>query len=243
MPASIGIIGHGAFGEFLEELIHRFAPNIKIKIHSSRATSDGERFFDIEEVCRCEAVVLCCSIREFEATLKRILPLIPETTIIVDVATVKLHTAKLLKELAGDRPYVASHPMFGPESYKKTDGNVTGYRIVVTDFTISRSVLDQLRDFLTTLGFVVLEMSSEAHDRHLANSLFLTHYIGQTMKSADFKRTPIDSVSFGYLMNAVESVQNDEKLFHDVYEFNPYCKNAAESFHKAQEVVFSRLKS
>ena len=238
---SIGIVGYGAFGEFLELLINRFAPSVTVKIYSSRFSADGQKFFSIEDVCKCDVVILCCAIRDFESELKKLLPLIPKATVIVDVATVKCHTTSLLRELAGDRLYIASHPMFGPESYKKNKGDVTSYRIVITDSTLHRQDLGRVKDFLLELGFAVSEMSPEEHDQHLANTLFLTHYIGQTMKAGEFKRTPIDSVSFGSLMNAVESVEHDEKLFHDVYEFNPFCKDSAKSFHDAQERVFKRL--
>jgi prephenate dehydrogenase len=225
----------------LEELIHRFAPHVGVKIFSSRFPADGQKFFAVEDVCKCDAVFFCCAIRDFEDELKKLLPLIPKTTVIVDVATVKCHTTNLLRELAGERPYIASHPMFGPESYKKTKGDVTGYRIVITDSTLDRTDLSAVMDFLSELGFSVSEMTPEEHDQHLANTLFLTHYIGQTMKAGAFKRTPIDSVSFGSLMNAVESVQHDEKLFHDVYKFNPFCKDAAKRFHDAQDRVFENL--
>ncbi len=238
---SVGIIGYGAFGEFLELLFKRFAPSVQVKIHSARFASDGQKFFDEREVCACDAVIFACAIRDFESQLKKLLSLVPKDTVIVDVATVKCHTANLLKTLAGDRPYIASHPMFGPESYKKTEGDVTGYKIVITDSTLDRLDLSEVIGFLSALGFAVSEMTSEEHDKYLADTLFLTHCIGQTMKQGGFKRTPVDSVSFGSLMNAVESVQHDEKLFHDVYEFNPFCKDAAKRFHDAQESVFSNL--
>lgn len=238
---SVGIIGYGAFGAFLEELIKRFTPNVQVKIHSSRFPADGQKFFDEREVCECDAVIFACAIRDFESQLKKLLPLIPKTTVIVDVATVKCHTVKLLKELAGDRPYIATHPMFGPESYKKTNGDITGFKIVITDSTLDRSDLSEVIGFLSGLGFAVSEMTSEEHDKYLADTLFLTHYVGQTMKQGGFKRTPVDSVSFGSLMNAVESVAHDEKLFHDVYRFNPYCKDAAKRFHDVQDKVFENL--
>mgnify|MGYP000156198446 CR=1 FL=1 len=131
--------------------------------------------------------------------------------------------------------------MFGPESYQKTKKDVTGFRIVVTDKTVSSSDYKKVKKTLSQLGFVILEMTSDEHDKLLANTLFLTHYVGQTMKEAGFLRTDIDTVSFQSLMNAVESVMNDEKLFRDVYDFNPYCKESAERFHDAQEVVQKKL--
>ncbi|MEX0918250.1 MAG: prephenate dehydrogenase/arogenate dehydrogenase family protein [Candidatus Paceibacterota bacterium] len=240
---SIGIIGYGAFGTHMVELIQRFAPNVVVKVASRRYEPDGRLFFPEAEVCACDAVVLCCSIRDFEAELERLLPLIPETTVIVDVATVKTHTVKIFQKYAGGRQYLATHPMFGPESYKKTTGDVSGYRIVVAGHTLSSETYTSLVAFVKACGFVIIEMTPDEHDKLLADTLFLTHYIGQTMKHAGFLRTDIDTVSFQSLMNAVESVAHDEQLFMDVYRYNPYCNDAAERFHAAQEEVLAKLKS
>ena len=131
--------------------------------------------------------------------------------------------------------------MFGAESYKKTEGDVTGYRIVVTDKTIGKNEWGILHTFLEDLGFAVIEMTADEHDRLLANTLFMTHYVGQVMKEAAFKRTEIDTVSFQSLMNAVEIVSHGEKLFADVYKYNSYCEAAAVRFHDAQKLVLEEL--
>lgn len=238
---SIGIVGYGAFGAHVVELVQRFAPEVIVRVHSKRHEPDGTTFFSAEDTCASDAVVLCCAIRDFESELERLLPLIPATTVIVDVATVKTYTLGALQRLAPDRPYLSTHPMFGPESYKKTAGDVGGYRIVVTERTVSDEDYRALHAFLSTCGFTILEMSADEHDRLLADTLFLTHYIGQTMKHAGFLRTDIDTVSFQSLMNAVESVAHDEQLFLDVYRLNPYCKDAAERFHEAQAQVRAKL--
>ncbi|MEZ4200601.1 MAG: hypothetical protein R3B69_03385 [Candidatus Paceibacterota bacterium] len=107
--------------------------------------------------------------------------------------------------------------------------------------TLADGEYQQAKDFLTTCGFAVVEMTAEEHDKLLADTLFITHYIAQTVKTGGFSRTELDTVSFQSLMNAVESVMQDEKLFHDVYRFNPYCKTAALRFHEAQEKVWQAL--
>lgn len=240
---SVGVVGYGAFGEHVAELIAKFAPGVTVKVFSRRYQPDGSKFFSLEEVCQTDAVVLCSAISDYEKELKNLLPLTLPETIIVDVATVKKHPGELLKELANDRQYISCHPMFGPESYKKTGGEVKGFRIVVTDYTLPTSDYQAVKQFLVNCGFVILEMTADEHDKLLADTLFLTHYIGQTMKQAGFLRTDIDTVSFQSLMNAVESVAHDEKLFRDVYDFNPYCQSAAERFHAAQSAVLAKLNS
>ena len=238
---SVGIIGYGAFGKHIETLLHKFAPAVKVKVFSRRYEPDGDKFYTAEETCTADAVVFCCSISNFESELKELLPHVPEGTVIVDVATVKKHTSDLLKQLAGERPFISTHPMFGPESFKKTNGDVSGFRIVVTEKVIPDNSYQQLREFLSSCGFVVIEMTADEHDKLLADTLFLTHYIGQTMQTAGFMRTNIDTVSFQSLMNAVESVAHDGKLFMDVYNYNPYCEEAAVRFHEAQKVVLEAL--
>jgi prephenate dehydrogenase len=238
----IGIIGYGSFGAFLEVLITRFAPTVQIKIHSSRFEPDGNKFFTLQEVAGCNVVILAVPIHSFEETLVKVLPHMREDTIIVDVATVKVHTVGVLKRLASTKRYLATHPMFGPESYDKTKGDVAGYRIVLSDSTLEPAELADLTAFLRHCGFTVVEMTPEQHDKHLAETLFLTHFVGQIVARAKFDRTEIDTVSFGHLMNAVESVKHDTKLFEDVFRFNPFCEEVLKRFEIAESDVHVLLK-
>lgn len=237
MIQTVGIVGNGAFGSLLRELINRFAPNVSVRVCSSRAEPDGNIFFTLEEVATCDAVVLTVPIAAFEATLARVLPYLGTESVIVDVATVKTHTAEVLRRLAPERRWIATHPMWGPESYKKKNGDVRGFRIVLAEHTLADAEVSTLQAILSSLGFTILRMSAESHDKHLAETLFLTHFIGQIVTRARFDRTPIDTVSFGFLMDAVESVRHDTALFRDVYRFNPYCRDVLERFGIAESEV------
>lgn len=230
---TVGIIGYGAFGTLAHTLIKRFAPDVRVRAYSPGKKPDGETFFTFSETLKCDAAIFAVPIAAFEQVLIKALPLMQKHTVIVDVATVKVHTAGLLKRLAKGRRYLATHPVWGPESYEKRQGDIAGFRIVMTDGTLSIPEYMTLIEFLKQCGFDVVEMNAETHDRHLAETLFLTHHIGQVITRGGFKRTDIDTVSFGFLMDAVESVKNDEALFRDVFRFNPYCKEVLERIKKA----------
>ena len=90
---------------------------------------------------------------------------------------------------------------------------------------------------LKGLGLNVMEMTPQAHDRMLAETLFLTHYVAQALARGCFVRTDIDTLSFGFLMDAVESVKSDTELFKDVFAFNPYCEEIIARFEKAEAEV------
>jgi prephenate dehydrogenase len=160
----------------------------------------------------------------FSARLADIVPLVRKDSVVVDVATVKEHTAAALAQYKGRIRYVAAHPMFGPFSYEKKGGSVEGLRLVISEHTLTEDEMNAAEVFLSGLGLVMLHLSPESHDRMLAETLFLTHFLAQGVVVGGFKRTHIDTVSFGFLMDAVESVKHDTALFLDVYRYNRYCK-------------------
>lgn len=240
---SVGIVGYGNFGAFVHELLKRFAPTVQVKVHSKDKDSDGKLFFPLKDAAKCDAVVLAVPISSYEEVISRIAPLMHSASVIVDVATVKMHTTALLKKLAGKRPFIATHPMFGPESYAKRAGDVSNLRIVVTEHTLPQKVYKESIEFIRKCGFNVIEMTANKHDKHLAETLFLTHFVGQVITKAKFDRTEIDTVSFGFLMDAVESVRADKKLFEDVFRYNPHCKRVLEKFGASVLDIRKQLRS
>ncbi|MCA9360783.1 prephenate dehydrogenase/arogenate dehydrogenase family protein [Candidatus Nomurabacteria bacterium] len=242
MINTIGIIGYGNFGTFVHELGQRFFPGLEYRIHSRRCAPDNEKFFDLKTAAQSDVVFLCAGIREYEERMKAVLEHALPHTVFIDVATVKKHTSDLCHKYCDGRRFISTHPMFGPTSYQKHKGNVEGFRIVVTDYTLKNDDYQMLKDKFSIFGFNIIEMTADEHDKNLAETLFVTHYIGQSIMKAGFDRTELDTLSFQFLMDAVESVKNDQKLFEDVYKYNPYCKEAAEKFHSSQQEVFKNLK-
>lgn len=240
---SVGIVGYGHFGRFVHRLAERFFPELEVRVFSRHAESASEvTFSDLESVAQSDIVILCGSISSYETQLRTVLPLLGKRSVVVDVATVKKHTNELFRATLGDRPFLCTHPMFGPESYEKQGRDVTGFRIVVTDHSLPVEQYERLKNVFATLGFLIIELTADEHDRYLAESLFLTHYVGQSILKAGFVRTNMDTVSFSFLMDAVESVKDDTQLFTDVYRYNPYCQAVAERLHAAQEAVYREVR-
>lgn len=237
---SIGIIGFGNFGTFIHKIITEKFPHINVKVFSRRYEIDNKKFFSLEETCNVDILVPCVSIAAFESVISQIKPLVGTHTIVCDVATVKKHTVDVLKN-AGIKNYIATHPMFGPNSYKKKGNSLKGLRFVLSESTLSLEDKDALIVFLEKLELSVIELDPDTHDKLLAETLFLTHLVGQTIKRGDFKRTSIDTVSFGFLMDAVESVADDESLFKDVFTYNPYSKETLKRFESATQQVYKLL--
>lgn len=237
---TIGIIGYGHFGAFLANCVRTYAPQVTLKVHSSRYEPDGTQFFSFADACAVDVLILAVPIPAYADTIQRITSHIRPDTIVCDVATVKTHTVTLLQN-SGIARYVATHPMFGPESYNKGGSTLRGLRLVICASTLPDDEETHFTQLLSGTGLVLMRLDADTHDRHLANSLFLTHLIGRTITAAGFSRTPIDTLSFGYLMDAVESVAPDEQLFHDVYTYNPYCRQTLSRYQHAADTLVEKL--
>lgn len=238
---SIGIIGHGAFGAFLETLAKKHFPEAALRIFSRREVPDGSRFFSLEDACAADVLVIASSIRSFEEVLAQAVARSGPDAVIVEVNTVKLMPVRALRAHAAGRKYVATHPMFGPYSYEKQGGSLEGLRLVISEHTLNEDEYGAALALLRALGLSVIETDADTHDRKLAETLFLTHYLSQSIAAAGFVRTDIDTLSFGYLMDAVESTKNDLALFRDVFEFNPYCTETVRRLKEAQGKVEALL--
>ena len=237
----VGIIGYGQFGAFLHELLKRFAPSIHVSIYAETMAPDGQTFFSLEKTVAADVVILAVPIRAYDSVLTQVLPHLSANAIIVDIATVKKYTASLIHDRAGETRFISLHPMFGPESYAQRDGDVNGFRIALTDTNIGNDVLTPLKRLISDLGFLIVSMTGDAHDKELAETLFLTHYIGQIVARGGFRRTDIDTVSFGYLMDAVDSVRHDAQLFSDVNKYNPFCADVIRRFDQCEQHVKDQL--
>ena len=237
-PKSVGIIGYGQFGQFVTTLVQRFFSDVELRICGGRnATAEEWR-----HTATADVVVVCVPIAHYQQTLNRLADSIAEHTIVLDVATVKGITTEWFQtnqQFSGR--YICTHPMFGPASYQKTGGDITGFRIVVTDHNLPPEQYQAICTLLDTLGFRIITMDADAHDRYLAETLFLTHFLAQTVTAANFVRTDIDTVSFGFLMDAVESVRDDVALFRDVYQHNPHCDTVLRRLREAGTQVEQTL--
>lgn len=240
---SVGIVGYGNFGKFLRHLIRRFTSDVTVLQYDAKVPLGNDLLTSMEKVASCDVIVLAVPFEAFEQTLCDLLRFSGHG-VIVDVSTIKSHPVKLLRKYAQHRRYIATHPMFGPESYEQRKGNVSGFRIVVCDHCrLHESELHLAQHFLQRLGFQLVKMGWQAHDMHLAETLFLTHYVGQIVNRGGFNRTEIDTVSFGNLMSAVESVAHDTKLFTDVFKYLPdECRSVIERYEAAVGTVHNLLK-
>lgn len=239
----IGIIGFGEFGEFLFDLAKVKFPDAKIKVYSRSHKPNKSKFFDLVEVCKCNLVIPCVPISTFEKVISDIVPLIPPTSLLIEVCSVKVHPVKILSKYSAKINYIATHPMFGPNSFKNKNYDLTNKRMILTEHNLKETTYKDIVSLLKESGLEVVECSAHEHDQLAAETQFLTHLIGQVFQQLKSKKTKIDTYSYRQLFEVLQIVKAHGKLFEDIYMYNPYAKAELNKFEDAFEKIKSKLKS
>lgn len=220
----IGIIGFGRLGALLTR---HFAAEHEIKVYDTRRVAArvralGARAASLKEVCRQEVVVPCVPITDFEPLLRRIRGLLRPDALVVDVCSVKEQPVRAMKKLLPRSVEIlATHPNFGPDSAAES---LSGRQIAVCKVRIGARRYARVKRAFERKGLKLVEMTPREHDRRMATSLVLTHFIGRGLLEYGAKPTGIDTEGYRRLLRILQTVQNDStQLFRDMNRYNAFA--------------------
>jgi prephenate dehydrogenase len=221
---SVGIIGMGRFGALL---VRHFAKDFPIRVYDLKPKGKeiqalGAFPATLREVCRQEVIIPCVPIAAFEGVLSRIRSLIREDSLLIDVCSVKEYPVWAMKRiLPRNVELLATHPNFGPDSAAVS---LTGHKVVVCRVRIEPERYRKFKRVLEAKGLEIIEMSPRKHDRSMASSLILTHFIGRTLIKFRAKPTGVDTEGYKRLLRILQMVQNDSwQLFEDMNCYNAFA--------------------
>jgi prephenate dehydrogenase len=238
----IGIIGFGRFGHLMARYLARefdvFAWDIEDK--SKAIAETGAIGGSLEEVCRQKIVILAVPISGIQDVLKKIAPLLRNHTLVVDVCSVKVYPIQWMKEILPDHVFIlATHPMFGPDSAAKT---LVGSKIVLCKVRINDEQYSQIKSYLASKHLTVIETTPEEHDKEIAVSLALTHFIGRSLSEFGASEQLIDTEGYKRLLHILEVVDHDTwQLFLDMNHYNPYAQEQRMAFIKAMQSIEEKM--
>jgi prephenate dehydrogenase len=238
----IGILGFGRFGKLMA---HYLARDFDVMVHNRSDNAhaimaSGAKPVSLDVACRQKMVILSVPISVFRETLETIAPLLDPDALVIDVCSVKEYPVRLMKELLPEQVSIlATHPMFGPDSAAHA---LQGRKIVLCSERINETAYQKIKSYLMSKGLTVIEATPEVHDRQIAVSLALTHFIGRSL--AEFGATPLDVDTEGYqrLLHVLGVVENDTwQLFEDMNTYNPYAAESRSAFMAAVQRIHHRL--
>jgi len=215
----IFILGTGRMGAWLTEelclshqvLVHDEDPaRMKYFIRVQRALDLSEvRAFDPE------LFINCVSLGATTAAFDRVLPYLGKDCILSDIASVKTGLADWYR--AAGRPFVSSHPMFGPTFANIRD--LSGESAVLITESDRRG-LGFFRALYEGLGIRVFEQDFAEHDRTVAYSL-ATPFASTMVFAACMKPQDAPGTNFKrHLAIARGLLAEDDRLLTEIM-FNP----------------------
>ena len=114
---SVGIVGFGRFGKILANILQK---GFAIKAYDPKPTgpSPGVQFSGLDTVLMEKVIFIAVPIRYFEKAIIDISQRINQGTTLIDVCSVKKYPVDvMMKVLPKHVGIIATHPMFGPDSY------------------------------------------------------------------------------------------------------------------------------
>ncbi|EPS58197.1 arogenate dehydrogenase 1, partial [Genlisea aurea] len=245
----IAILGFGNFGQFLAKAFVRQGHVVLANSRSdyrAAAESLGARFFsDLHDLCEQhpDVILMCTSILSTESVLKAIpLQSLRRNTLFVDVLSVKEFPKGIfLQVLPENFDILCTHPMFGPESGKRSwqDLPFVFDKVRIGDEPSRIARADNFLDIFKKEGCVMVEMCCSEHDRYAAGSQFITHTMGRILEKLHLSSTPINTKGYETLLNLVENTSSDSfDLYYGLFMYN---KNAMEQLERL-DLAFEALK-
>jgi prephenate dehydrogenase len=240
---TIGLIGFGRLGRLL---VRHFARDAKILVYDAKPDARKVRALGatpatLAEACAQDVVVLCVPMAAFEGLVRRIKTLVKPGALVVDACSVKEHPVRAMKRhLPKTVGLLATHPNFGPDS---AADSLKGRKIVLCRVRMKDADYRRAMRVLRKKGLEVVEMTPREHDRRMASSLVLTHFIGRSLIAYGAKTTGVDTEGYKRLLRILETVQNDSwQLFEDMNRFNSFAAPMRRRFLAAMKATDARVR-
>jgi prephenate dehydrogenase len=233
---TVGIIGFGAFGRLIAvHLRAYFALTAYDPATMTRGWDEalGVLHADLASAARCDIVILATPVDRLAAALADIRDHLKPGALVLDVCSVKVIPAQLMRDLWPDTvEAIGTHPLFGPQSGR--DG-IAGLKMAVCPIRASAGAPSRVRRVAAfvrkALRLKVFITTPQAHDQEAAMVQGLTHLIAKVLVQMEPLPRRMTTASFDRLMQAVDMVRYDApEVFLAIERLNPYSADVRKRF-------------
>ncbi len=227
----IGLIGYGRFGRFAAGLLSQKAEVVVWDPALARTGRLSRRLTSVslEEAAGQTVVILAVPVSALREVLHRMRSFVVDGAIVIDVCAVKARPIRWMASiLPSGVSIIGSHPFFGPDSYT---GTLKGHRVVLCPVRGPATVLQRTRSVLSKAGLAVEIMAPDAHDRKMAETVFLTQFVGRLLASSHLGESEGWTVHSRRLRTIVDVAKRDSpELFLDMWRYNPHARSTCRRF-------------
>ncbi|MBM3247118.1 prephenate dehydrogenase/arogenate dehydrogenase family protein [Candidatus Pacearchaeota archaeon] len=243
MENQISIIGFGNFGKLVAK--HLVSTGTRVLVNDSidktpEAQKIGAKFTSLEEACRSKIIILAVPMENLVSILETIKDKISQGTLVLDVCSLKIFSCRAMQEiLPKNIEIIGTHPLFGPQS---APNSIKGMKIALVNVRANPKTIEKTKNFCEKLGLKVILTTAQEHDRQMAFSQALTHFIGRVCNKTNITRIELSTKTFDDLMNIVEIIKNDTPaLFNNMQTMNPFAEEVRENFVRSASQINNEL--
>lgn len=228
------IIGYGRFGQLLADICK---PDFEISIlevdssYQKEARTKGYNIVSLDQVQKANVICLSVPISKIEEAIKSIKPFVKADQLVMDVCSVKVYPAGLMKKHLSVCQTLATHPLFGPDSAK---GGLNGLKLVLCPLNVSLENTNFWKDYWISKGVDVIISTPEQHDEESIYTQGFTYTIARIINNMHIPSLLFTTKSYEAIKRVADLSANDSnQLFHDMLYYNPYFKAMKTRLEKA----------
>lgn len=220
------ILGAGKMGSFFADVLS-FEHEVAIldpDPQRLRFTYNTQRMTDPAQVKEFEPelVINAATLKYTIPAFHNVLPYLPETCILSDIASVKTGLEEFYRERT--RPYVSTHPMFGP-TFASLNDLSTQSAIIISESSHLGKVF--FRDLYQRLKLNVFEYSFKEHDETIAYSLSIP-FASTLVFASVMKHQDAPGTTFKKHMQIAQGLLSEDDFLLTEILFNPYTSEQVE---------------
>lgn len=198
-------------------------------IRRMRFTYNCQRFTDLEEIKQFspELVINAVTVKYTLPAFQEVLPYLPKDCILSDIASVKTGLKAFYETCK--RPYVSTHPMFGPTFANLHQLNEENAIIINEGDYMGRIFF---KDLYQRLGLNIYEYSFQEHDETVAYSLSIP-FVSTFAFAAVMKHQDAPGTTFKRHMKIAKGVLNEDDYLLQEILFNPFTSGQVAKIREA----------
>ena len=225
------VMGAGKMGSLFIDLLsfeHEVAVYEK-DIRRMRFTYNCQRFTNLEEIKQFspELVINAVMVKYTLPAFQEVLPYLPKDCILSDIASVKTGLKAFYETCK--RPYVSTHPMFGPTFANLHQLNEENAIIINEGDYMGRIFF---KDLYQRLGLNIYEYSFQEHDETVAYSLSIP-FVSTFAFAAVMKHQDAPGTTFKRHMKIAKGVLNEDDYLLQEILFNPFTSGQVAKIREA----------
>jgi prephenate dehydrogenase len=228
-PKSIAVIGgYGKMGAWFARLLKDEGHAVTIigrdkdKLAQAAAELGVGASDRLERAAEADIIIISVPIDVFEALCRDLSPYVKSAQVILDLTSVKSGPVEAMHRYLGAAATLGAHPVFGPGA-KSLDGQ----NFILTPTTGTEIALaEKISRWLTDRGALVRLTSPTEHDRLMAISLGLAHFIAIVTADALVNLDRLtdmagaSGITYKALLTLVESVLSEDPALYASLQLN-----------------------